>query len=113
MYVYKTELIQLWFYLWNGFFLLNGKAFHKPSVLLGCQVPCFLLVAGPLELTVCKTLIAQQPSVTFIQKSFHPVIPASAEKEQASWFSRIQAKRAGDYRYKTIDPFSKISIAGA
>ena len=113
MYVIKTVLIQFWFYLGYYFFLLNGKTFHQPPVLLWSKFFCFLCTAWPLEFSICKTFVAQKPAVTFIQKCFHAVVSTATEKENRACICRIQSERGRYNRNQSFDPLSEIGVSSA
>lgn len=81
MHICKTELIQLWFYLGDGFSLINGESFHQPSVLLIREKPGFLFTAWPLKFSFCKPFVAEQLAITFVKQCFHAVTFSSTEKE--------------------------------
>jgi len=91
-------------------FLLDLQTFHQPAELLWGQIQDFLFCPRPLEATVRKALIQKEESVSFPDKAFDPVGPASAEKEQdilVKWMALCVFVHDGR---KTFNPGAEIRV---
>jgi hypothetical protein len=67
----------------RGFFD-DTESFHKLVEFLTCHLLDFLRIPWPLEVPVFDTLVKEQVSITFPDKFFDTVAPATTEKEQGA-----------------------------
>lgn len=86
------------------------ESFHKFVEFLACHLLDFLRIPWPLEVSVLSTLVKEQVSITFPDKSFDLVAPATTEKEQGAIFKRIHAELELYQFREAVDSKTEVSI---
>lgn len=67
-------------------------------------------MAGPLEMSDRDSLIEKKEPVAFVDKSFDPVGPPSAEQIQCVFLERIPSQVFPDHRSQSVDSQPQVGV---
>ena len=105
--LYSVFTVQFWEDFTNG--PLYCEAFHQAFKLIRRKLPCFISGLWPLEVIAGGQSFGEDHiAIAFKYKTAASVSLCSTEKEERSFFQRIQPIVQPDVSGKAVDSFSQI-----